>query len=416
MAKRAILVFRFDHKVNNSSVRELEELASAAGYEVAGTLIQTRVEDPKYNIGRGKVRELKDMVSREKADKVIFFNTLKPSQAYNLRKELGIDVIDRYELILEIFAQRAGSQEAKLQIELARLKREVSFAREYINLSKRGELHGFLGGGKYAVDAYYTYLSNRIALIERILEKIRAQKSARWVRRSEAGLYTISLVGYTGAGKSTLFQRMTRESVYIDGKPFATLSTLSRRTKILGYPVIVTDTIGFIDSLPEQLMDAFYTTLGETLLADVVVLVVDASEDMGEIKRKFNASISVLSNLGVPLGKVVIAANKIDLIGAEDVMRKVAMLQASGLPVIPVSAKHGIGLEKLSEVIVSKFPDKVTETLLIPGDGGILEEVFTKCKVVDISGSQDGKVRLVVEGRASIVEKLKARCREQWAQ
>jgi len=411
MTKRAVLVFRFDQKVNPSSVREMEELALAAGYEVVGSLIQTRPEDPKYNIGRGKLPELHEKVRNGKADKVIFFNMLKPSQAYNLRKELGVDVIDRYELILEIFAKRAGSREAKLQIELARLKRELSFAREYINLSKRGELHGFLGGGKYAVDAYYTYVSSRAALIEKLLEKVRAQKSARWVRRGEAGFYSVSLAGYTGAGKSTLFARLTGEDVYIDGKPFATLSTTSRRIKVCGYPVILTDTIGFIDSLPEQLLDAFYTTLGETLFADVVVLVVDIAESLEEVKRKFNASIEILSSLGVPLKKVVVAANKIDATSPADAEKKLSVLKASGLPVVPVSAKQGKGLEELKGLVASKLPEKVLETIFVkPGETKILEEALTKCRVIEISGAHDGGVKIVIEGRANVVERIKARC------
>ncbi|MEZ0345499.1 MAG: GTPase HflX [Infirmifilum sp.] len=412
MPEKVLLVFRFDTTVNDSHVEEMVGLAQAAGYDVTGTVVQTRAEDSKYNIGAGKVEELGKIIKEKGATKVIFYNMLKPSQVYNLRKELKVDVIDRYELILEIFAKRAGSREAKLQIELAKLKRELSFAREYINLSKRGELHGFLGGGKYAVDAYYTYVARRISLIERSLEKIRQQKNMRFSRRGEAGLYSVSLTGYTSAGKSTLFQKFTQEEVYIDGKPFATLSTLTRRTKLLGHPVLITDTIGFIDSLPDQLVDAFYTTLQETVFSDVIVLVVDISEDAKEVIRKFNTSIDILSSLGVSFNRIIIAANKIDLLDASQIEKRVEVLGASGFPVIPISAKKGVGLFELSQAIISKLPDKKIEKLVLkPGSSNLLSEALRKCRVIDISEDADGSLKVIVEGRAETIARLKARCR-----
>ncbi|MGB9708857.1 MAG: GTPase HflX [Infirmifilum sp.] len=411
MSANVILVFRFEDKVKRSLIEEMIDLAEAAGYHVVDIITQTRAEDPRYNIGIGKVEELKRVVLENNIKKVIFYNMLRPSQAYNLRKELKVEVMDRYELILEIFASRAGSREAKMQIELAKLKRELSFAREYINLQKRGELHGFLGGGKYAVDAYYTYITRRISQIEHTLEKARLQKSMRWSRRSGGGLYLVSLSGYTRAGKSTLFEQLTRKEAYIDGKPFATLSTLSRRTKISGYPVVVTDTIGFIDSLPDQLFDAFYTTLGETLFADVIILVVDISEEIDEVMRKFNTSIEILSNLGVSFNKIVVAANKIDLTDPSDVHKKVNFLAASKLPVIPISASKGIGIDALSKVIVSKLPDKKSETLIVePNHKDVLEEALIKCKVHELTPDGEGRIRIIIEGRSEIIERLKARC------
>ncbi len=311
--RRAVLVQR-RLPGERSLLYELRELVEAAGYSVAGEVEQVRHEDPKYNLGRGKVLELKSLVRRSGSDTVVFFNELRPSQAYNLRKKLGVEVKDRFEIILEIFAQRAGSREAKLQIELARLKRELSFAKEYISLAKRGELHGFLGGGKYAVDTYYTYVSRRIARIERELRRIRRQKNLRWKRRVSAGLYSVSLTGYTGAGKTTLFKALTGREGYVDGKPFATLSTLSKRIEIEGLPILVSDTIGFIDSLPDALFDAFYTTLGENTLADLIVLVIDVSEPESEVRRKLLASLSTLLNLAIPRGRILIAANKIDAV------------------------------------------------------------------------------------------------------
>ncbi|MCI4409043.1 MAG: GTPase HflX [Thermofilum sp.] len=392
--------------------RELRELANAAGYIIVGEIIQKRKrEDPKYNIGRGKISELKKLVEDKKPLKIIFLNNLKPSQAYNLAKELGIEVIDRYELILEIFAKRAGSKESLLQIELAKLKRELSFAKEYINLSKRGELHGFLGGGKYAVDSYYTYISSRIAKIEEELDKIRKIKNMRYNKRVEVGLYTVSLAGYTGAGKTTLFNTLTNEKGYVDGKPFATLSTLSRKVKLQGYPVIITDTIGFIDSLPESLLDAFYTTLRETIISDVILLVVDLTDPIPEIRRKLSTSIDTLLSLGINISKVLVVGNKIDKVTGEELREKEKLLQNTGLEYVLVSATKRIGIPSLVEKVVEMLPDKLREKIIISEDQSrdLLEEILEKCKVISFTGLSGRRLLLEIEGRRPIISKIKAR-------
>ena len=392
--------------------RELRELANAAGYIIVGEIIQKRKrEDPKYNIGRGKISELKKLVEDKKPLKIIFLNNLKPSQAYNLAKELGIEVIDRYELILEIFAKRAGSKESLLQIELAKLKRELSFAKEYINLSKRGELHGFLGGGKYAVDSYYTYISSRITKIEEELDKIRKIKNMRYNKRVEVGLYTVSLAGYTGAGKTTLFNTLTNEKGYIDGKPFATLSTLSRKVKLQGYPVIITDTIGFIDSLPESLLDAFYTTLRETIISDVILLVVDLTDPIPEIRRKLSTSIDTLLSLGINISKVLVVGNKIDKATGEELREKEKLLQNTGLEYVLVSATKRIGIPSLVEKVVEMLPDKLREKIIISEDQSrdLLEEILEKCKVISFTGLSGRRLLLEIEGRRPIISKIKAR-------
>ncbi len=409
--KRAILVQRRTAG-EKSLLYELAELAESAGYEVVGELEQVRVEDPKYNLGRGKVLELKRLIRQSRADAVIFFNELKPSQAYNLRKKLGVEVKDRFEIILEIFARRAGSREAKLQIELARLKRELSFAREYISLAKRGELHGFLGGGKYAVDTYYTYVSRRIARIERELRAIRRQKSVRWRRRVEAGLYSVSLTGYTGAGKTTLFKSLTGREGYIDGRPFATLSTLSKRIEINALPVLVSDTIGFIDSLPDALFDAFYTTLGENTLADLVLLVVDVAEPEDEIRRKLLASLSTLFSLAIPRNKILIAANKIDLLSEKELEERVRWLEKYGSTVVPVSAKTGAGISALKKAILDNLPGKTFEDLLLPySQSYLIRDIGKKCRIVSLRDTGSG-ILLRLEGRREVISMYAGRARQ----
>lgn len=352
-----ILVERRGSKSEKSLLHELRELAEAAGYRVVGVLTQIREPDPKYNIGAGKVKELAKLIEETGARKVVFFNELKPHQAYNLSKELKVEVVDRFDLILEIFAKRAGSREAKLQIELARLRRELSFARERLRLAKLGELHGYMGGGEYAIDVYYKHVRRRISKIEQELARLRALKGARWERRSlEHGLPYVALSGYTGAGKTTLFRALTGYDGYIDGKPFATLSTKLKRIYLDGSPVVVSDTIGFIDCLPPQLLDAFYTTLGEVALADLVLLVYDASEDAGEVRRKLTASLTTLLSLGVDKGRVLAVANKIDLLAGEDVIEeRMEIAKGFGLDVVAVSALKGIGLRELEKRILEKL-------------------------------------------------------------
>ncbi len=383
---------------------ELHELAEAAGYEVVCRVEQVREPDPKYNLGRGKVKELAELVSKLGVSKVVFFNELKPVQAYNLSKELGVDVIDRFELILEIFAARAGSREAKLQIELARLKRELSFIKERIRLAKRGELPGFHGGGTYAFDAHYRHAVRRIAKIERELERLRRSKDVRWKRRVERGLYSVALTGYTGAGKTTLFKALTGYEGYIDGKPFATLSTKAKRTRLLGLPVLVSDTIGFIDALPPLLLDAFYTTLGELCYADLILLLVDISEEEGEVRRKVEASLDVLAELGIPESRIVCAANKVDKVDSDALDSKLELVRGYGFKVVPISALKGYGLDELVIEVVRSLPDlKVVE---IEGNGdlaSLLKSLAEHC-YVRLSGHE--RPKLLVAGRGAWLERV----------
>jgi len=404
MEKRVIIVQRKE-RFEKNLLGELKELAEAAGYSVVMSVLQTRGYSSTYNIGRGKVLELKKLIKEYNVDKVIFFNELKPGQEYNLQKELGVEVIDRFELILEIFASRAGSREAKLQIELARLKRELSMIREYIHLVKTGELPGFMGGGRYAIDAYYRHVTKRIALIEKRLEKIRRIKSHRWERRNYTGLYSVSLTGYTGAGKTTLFNVFTRLNEFSDGRPFATLSPKVRRIKIKGRPLLLSDTIGFIDSLPRLLLDAFYTTLGELLYSDVILLVVDISEKIGEVKRKLEASFEILSKLSISFNNVILVANKIDLINLEDMKEKLRFLKEYGVDVVAVSAKKNVGLDLLEDKIISKLPRYNRYKLIIPRNSSFLEKIVSNCYVKDIN-VLNGKIVVEIEGKRDWIEKF----------
>lgn len=393
----------------SSLLHELKELAEAAGYNVVGTVTQVRAPDPRYNVGEGKLNEILDLIKNTGAKKIIFFNELKPHQSYNLMKKLGIEVIDRFDLILEVFSKRAGSKEAKLQIELARLRRELSFAKEWLRLAKLGELHGFMGGGEYAIDTYYKHIRRRIAKIEDELARLRARKAERWRRRSvESGLYYIALTGYTGAGKTTLFTALTGQLGYADGRPFATLSTKMARASIEGRPVVVSDTVGFIDCLPPQLLDAFYTTLGEVLLADLVLLVYDASEGLKEVERKLHASVATLQALGVGRTRILTVANKIDLINDDAKLeRSLDAARKLGLEPIPISARVGKGLDLLKREILKRLPSYAIMELEIPNTTQ-LRELARSAYVKEVFEG-DGRLRAIVEGREEWLKVLKAK-------
>ncbi len=406
---RAILVERREPG-SKSYLYELRELAEAAGYEVVGVVEQVRPPDSSYQIGRGKVEELAKLVRELRAEKVIFFNELKPVQVFNLQKALKVEVIDRFELILEIFAQRAGSREAKLQIELARLKRQLPYIKEALHKAKLGEYPGFLGGGEYVIDAYYKHVIRRVAKIEEELRRIRRRKDGYWARRREVGLPVISITGYTGAGKTTLFNALTGYKGYIDGKPFATLSTKVGRAKLLGRPVLVSDTVGFIDSLPPLLFDAFYTTLGEVLYADLVLLVVDISDEVSEVERKAGASMDILHELGVSYRRIVVAANKIDI--TADVEEKISYLRSLGSTVVPISALKRLNLLELEKALLASLPDYVRAELTIPFSRlGVLNEL--KCYgYVESIETIDGAVRVVAEGKLSLIKRVGEALRE----
>ncbi|MBT8172339.1 GTPase HflX, partial [Candidatus Bathyarchaeota archaeon] len=334
-----------------SSLNELKALAKAAGYFVVGSLEQIRKRDPGFQIGRGKTNDLVALVNKTGAMKIIFDNRLSPLQSYNLAKVTGLTVIDRFQLILEIFTSRASTYEAELQIQLASLRYELSRAKERVKLARMEEQPGFMGLGKYEVDVYYETVKRQIVSINQKLKKKQEERQLHRVRRTELGFSSISLAGYTNAGKSSLFNLLTEESVTVNNALFTTLSTTTRAVKFSKRKVLLTDTVGFIDRLPLKLVKAFHSTLEETIFSDLIILVIDLSEPKEEIERKLSCCLDTIKQIGAAEIPIVIALNKIDLIEKDEIEHKIDHLREVAINPVPISAVQKTNLALLKSEI-----------------------------------------------------------------
>ncbi|MEM2873816.1 MAG: GTPase HflX, partial [Nitrososphaerales archaeon] len=269
--KKAILVTYPDKFV----IQEALGLAEAGGYEVAKLITQRYLSKAKYGIGSGKAEELKNMLKDLNADTILFDEKLKSVQIYNLAKLTGVEVINRERLILEIFNKRASSAEAKLQVQLAELRYEIPRAREKVRLAKIGEQPGFFGLGRYDVDDYYRMIKKRTAIITKKLKQVSKRRELYRFQRLRTNLPLISFAGYTGAGKTSLFNILVSERKDTDKGLFTTLTTTTRSLQLSESRVLVSDTVGFISRLPPYMIEAFKATLEELTHANLVLLVID---------------------------------------------------------------------------------------------------------------------------------------------
>jgi GTP-binding protein HflX len=348
------------------SLDELQSLAEAAGYTVVDKVEQVRSLDPRFQIGRGKASELADSVTQHRVEKLIFDNELKPRQAYNLAKITGVEAIDRFQLILEIFTRRASTAEAKLQIQLARLRYERARAKERVRLARLEEQPGFMGLGRYEVDLYYETVRRRIRSIRDKLHKIRRKRSLHRARRLELGFPMISLAGYTNAGKSSLFNALAEAAVPADSSLFTTLSTKTSTVVLSGRAVLLTDTVGFIDRLPLKLIEAFRSTLEETIFSDVILLVVDLSEPLDEIERKLSVCLDTIQKIGALGIPIITALNKIDLLEANETLSKTEHLQELAPNPVAISALHNTHTNLLRKEIMNQLEEYVIATFILP--------------------------------------------------
>ncbi|WP_082098530.1 MULTISPECIES: GTPase HflX [unclassified Methanosarcina] len=345
---------RADPERSEYLFEELRELTKAAGYVTVGELTQTRFPDSRYQLGRGKIEELAELVRIKRAEKVIFYNRLSTIQLFNISEICGCQVIDKFQLILEIFAKRATTRRSKMQVELARLRYEVPRARAIVSLLKKEERAGFMGLGDYE-DAYEQDLKKRITKIENELESAEKDDESLRAFRHRKGFSLVSLAGYTNAGKSTLFNAIVDESVEAQNMLFTTLVPTTRALDLGGRKALLTDTVGFIEELPHWLVDAFKSTLDEIFLSDLILLVVDVSEKPEIILQKLSTAHDTLWDRiqGVP---VITVLNKADLLEAselEAVMEEIGYMAPN--PVF-ISAKEKVGMQELKAEIIKHLP------------------------------------------------------------
>ncbi len=334
------------------AINEAKGLCDAAGYEVVHIIKQNFLQKPKYGISGGGVEQLEEISNKLRPDVIIYDEILKPSQNYNLATVLHREVLDREALILEIFESRASSAESKLQVKLAQLRYEMARAKEKVRLANLGEQPGFMGIGKFEVDVYYNDIKHRMQTIRSKLEKAGKQRELHRQGRKRMGFKTISLAGYTSAGKTTLFNKTTGETRTQSKELFTTLTTTTRRLMINQEPFLIADTVGFISKLPAYMIDAFKSTLEELTHTDVIVLVIDINDSISELKKKFSSCMRTLSELGVQQDKIVYALNKSDLLKNEEIERKIEFLNLTeNKKLISVSAKTGKNITQLKELI-----------------------------------------------------------------
>ena len=333
-------------------INEARGLCDAAGYQIVHIITQNFLKKPKYGISGGVLEKLEEICEKLRPDVIVFDEILKPSQNYNLASVLHREILDREALILEIFESRASSAESKLQVKLAQLRYEMARAKEKVRLSSMGEQPGFMGIGKFEVDVYYNDIKHRMHTIKLKLEKAGKQRELHRQGRKRMGFKTISLAGYTSAGKTTLFNKVTGEKRDQSKELFTTLSTTTRRVTINQEPFLIADTVGFISKLPAYMIDAFKSTLEELRHTDVIIVVIDMSDSLFELKKKFASCMRTLSELGVQKDRLVYALNKIDVIEPEEVEQKVTILNLlENKKRISVSAKTGKNLTQLKELI-----------------------------------------------------------------
>src|ERR671923_1200092 len=273
--------------------KEAISLAETVGYSVERIVKQHHITQSKYGIGRGKAEEVKELVEQLKPKVIIFDEILKPSQQYNLARVCKIDILDRERLILEIFELRASTAESRIQIKLAQLRYDMVRAREKVRLARAGEQPGFFGMGKYDADVYFLDIKKRSAILKKRLEREEKRRELFRIQRLRAGLSTISIAGYTSAGKTTLFNALTGESKVAGQGLFTTLSTSTRAIDLNDRKILVSDTVGFINKLPAYMIDAFKSTLQELTYSTLVLLVLDKNQPIEEVVRKLDSSIHV---------------------------------------------------------------------------------------------------------------------------
>ncbi len=362
---------------SEDELAELRELARTALVEPVGALVQHRPRPERRTyLGKGKLEELKRTYRESGAEVLVVDDELEPSQQRTLEDTLQARVVDRTQLILDIFAQHAVSAEGKLQVELAQLEYNLPRMRGmWQHLERLGGGVGTRGPGESQLETDRRIARRRVTLLRRKLKELRKQREVRRKERQRAEAPTVALAGYTNVGKSTLLNALTDASVPVNDRLFETLDPTTRGFEHDGRKYLVTDTVGFIRRLPTQLVEGFAATLEETLVADLVLHVVDASAEDDRLDEQDHAVASVLRDIGAHELPLEIVINKIDAVDTVR-RRRLANLFPDALQ---VSALTGEGLDELRERVAARFSDRFESVhLFLPyEDGGKLAELYS---------------------------------------
>jgi GTP-binding protein HflX len=419
----AVVAKRVDE--GRADTDEIEQLARAAGYDVLATVTQTRTEDPAYHVGEGKAERLAEVVAETGATTVVFDNDLGPYQTFNLGGKLpdGVEVVDRFTLILEIFGQRARTRKAQLQVELAELRYELPRAEAKSSLAKRDERPGFMGLGEYD-ESREEDIKKQISNIRDELETIEATEQHRREQRRESGFDLVALAGYTNAGKSTLLRRLAEDldvdeneglhedldtTAESEDRLFTTLGTTTRRADMERRDVLLTDTVGFISDLPHWLVESFKSTLDSVYRADLVLLVVDVSDPVEEIREKLVTVHDTLYERNE--APILTVLNKVDTVDDAELADKRAALSALAPDPVAVSGKVGSNVDELRDRIDAELPDRERERLVLPmteDTMSVVSWIHDNAHVEDVSYGDD-QVVVDFEARPSVVEQSRAR-------
>jgi GTP-binding protein HflX len=392
VGERAIIVhIEFSSYDDTEDLDEFRELVWSAAVEPVGVVTGTRKQpSPRLFVGSGKLEEIRDAVSANEADIVLFNHSLSPSQERNIERELQCRVLDRTGVILDIFAQRARTHEGKLQVELAQLDHmSTRLVRGWTHLERQKGGIGLRGPGETQLETDRRLLRERIKSIHKRLEKVRRQRNQGRRARTKADIPTVSLVGYTNAGKSTLFNRLTTSKVYAADQLFATLDPTLRRLELpdIG-PVVMADTVGFIRHLPHKLVEAFRATLEETTQASILLHIVDCHDERRD--ENIEQVENVLTEIGADEIPVLQVFNKIDLL--ENFAPRTERNE-EGVPVrVWVSAVSGQGMDGLFDAVVERLAEDVIHqyVCLGPVDGKLRALLHEAGSVIDEAHRENG--------------------------